>query len=170
MQDCVPGSILFTVRAIFTVSLMLVLACSDQRKRDPIVLEWRNKFYEVASAAKRYQGSAESYAIPRSGSTSQRIFPERIRDLSRWSESNKSEYLLNIEDWIDFERNVTVLYYTHDEMTNDGINYDSSNAQLTEILNKYIVGKNGKKYRIGLLLSGIVTINNIDESAIQGRE
>ena len=135
---------------MYVLSSIFFQSCTKEAKeRDSIVLEWRAKFYEVASAAENYR---------RSDKNMERIFPERVSDLHQWSELYKNKFLTNEDAWIEFDNTTELVYKTYDEMSFDEINDEASIVGETEVLRKSIVGNDGRSYKISLFLNGIVGI------------
>lgn len=154
---CLTGKKIYAYITVLAFSLFLLQCHSDSDGRDPIVLEWRGKFYEVAAASYRFRKSESMI------SNYDRIFPQDFKDLHKWSNPHENVYLISEADWVDINDSIEFIYFSMDEIhIGTGLEVDSCLVKDTEILYKEFVGNDGKKYRISLTLGGIVKITIIN--------
>lgn len=113
---------------------------------NPSVIEWKERFRELAAAQARYRDS-----LPDDVENLDRIFPPQIHQLHEYSDSS-ARYLKTKADWQEFERQITVNAYSYEDIKEPIGEYTD-----TVVAEKDVRTKAGSRFIVILYSKGMVS-------------
>lgn len=116
------------------------------KRMDPLVIEWKERFRELAAAQACYRNS-----LSEDVEHMDRIFPPQIHLLHEYSDP-RARYLKTKADWQEFERQITVNAYSYEDIKEPIGEY--SGAVVAE---KNVRTKGGNRFTVILNSKGMVS-------------